>query len=186
MKKRYTLYWFSLLLIVSSFIDSSWVAFSVDDQLQVQLPNTPATKEVNTKEVDFEQHMRMSAVEDNVGRYIIIRDDMTHESDNYLTAVGRKEYYQAAPVGWLAGSEAELLKKSAFSVNGVEGIELAYKVPVAGQKQPATQHVRMLLVGKIAYAFHFEPFNVEGKSNKENRNAFFKSISLKLNTNQRH
>ncbi|MBX0290297.1 hypothetical protein K3G63_07595 [Hymenobacter sp. HSC-4F20] len=163
---------------LSSFVSDKWIRYPIDTQLSVQLPGTPETREINTKEVDFEQHIRAFTLQDGSGQYTIIRDDMTHESDNYLTPVGRREYYQAAPIGWLSTEKGELLKQSKFSVSGVEGIELTYKVPVADKSQVHIKYVRMLLVGKIAYAFHFTPSNVKSQKNKEPRNTFFESISL--------
>lgn len=167
---------------LSSFIPEKWMTYAVDNQLSVELPGAPEVKEVNTKEADFEQHIRAFTAKDESGRYTIIRDDMTHESDNYLTPAGRKKYYQAAPIGWLSTEQGELLKQSKFSVSGIEGIELTYKVPVADKRQVDTKYVRMLLVGKIAYAFHFTPLDIKSQKNKEPRNTFFESIHLKSGT----
>lgn len=169
-----------VFLLTSSFSANEWFDFAVDNQLTVGLPSQPKTQETNTKEADgFEQHLQSSIVYDEFGRYDVSRDDLSHESDNYLTSKGRKEWYSVGPMAEDAVNKAVLLKRSTFKLNGIDGVDYTYELPSSAYNTRTIKYMRHLLVGKIGYVFSFTPKHGFSEPCIEQKEVFFNSIKLK-------
>jgi hypothetical protein len=178
-----SLYIFSILVLSLSTVSlttDEWIEFSVDKQLTVELPGQPTTIRRDTVEADgFEQHLIISSYSDESGWYRISRDDLSHESDNYLTPQGRKEWYTASPMIEGALYQAKFLKRETFEINGIDGVERTYDLPASQSHGHTIKYIRSLLVGKVAYDFWFIPKDGLKNPDLSRKKRFFKSINLK-------
>ncbi|RZJ61769.1 MAG: hypothetical protein EOO58_01385 [Hymenobacter sp.] len=169
-----------ITLLITAFISDSWVEFAVDNSLSVNLPALPKTIVRDTVEPDgFAAHLRLSVTYDMFGRYDVTRDDLNHESDDYLTSKGRKEWYSNGPIVEEAVNKAALLKKSSFNINKIDGMDYVYDLPESESNQHTIKYMRHLLVGKVGYVFSFTPKDGLNTPCEEQKKHFFNSIRLK-------
>jgi hypothetical protein len=172
----------SLFTIVfsTSFISKDWIAFAVDEQLSVKLPGHPVTVHQDTIHTDgFEQHLIISSYTDESGYYRISRDDLSHESDNYLTPQGRKEWYSVSPMVEGMLFKAKFLNRETVEINGIDGVDRMYDLPASQKNGHTIKYIRSLLVGKVAYDFWFIPTDVLTNPALKEKKLFFNSIKLK-------
>jgi hypothetical protein len=167
------------LIVLTSFSASKWIDFAVDEKMSVKLPSQPTVIARDTVEADgFEQHLKIYKADDESGFYRISRDDLHHESDNYLTPQGRKEWYTVGPV--VEGiQQAKFLSREVFDVKGVDGVERTYELPASGPYGHTLKYVRTLLVGKVGYEFWFIPKDGFSNPSLDKKKQFFNSIKLK-------
>ena len=158
---------------------TKWLDFAVDNSLSVAIPTQPTRIAKDTVEADgFEEHLQVFSCYDNFGYYRISRDDLHHESDNYLTPQGRKEWYTVGPI--VEGiSGAKFLQRASFTINGVEGVDRVYELPPVQGRGKTLKYVRTLLVGKVGYEFWFIPNDGFNNPQIELKQRFFNSIKLK-------
>ena len=178
MKKQFYPLFLLILLCVSAVSADKWLDFAVDDHLSVSLPIQPAKMVKDTVEADgFEQHLQVFSCYDEYGSYRISRDDLHHESDNYLTPEGRKEWYSVGPlVEGMRG--AKFLRRETFSIDGVDGVDRVYQLPAVQGRGRTLKYVRTLLVGKVGYEFWFIPNDGLNSPRPNLKKRFFNSIKL--------
>jgi hypothetical protein len=179
MKKLYLLFSAITILLITSFISSKWIAFNVDEQLSIKIPAQPLTTTRDTTEADgFQVHLKIFEVNNDLGYYRISRDDLHHESDNYLTPKGRKEWYSVGP--YVEGlQQAKFLRRDVFEINGIDGVERTYELPASGPHGHTLKYVRTLLVGKVGYEFWFIPKDGFTNPCTDQKKRFFDSINLR-------
>jgi hypothetical protein len=180
MRKLYILLSALLILTTAGFVSSDWIEFAVDKELTIKLPGQPTTIRRDTIEADgFESHVIISSYNDETGWYRVCRDDLNHESDNYLTPQGRKEWYMASPITEGMLYQAKFLKRETFEINGIDGVDRVYDLPASTTHGHTIKYIRSLLVGKVAYDFWFIP--KQGLTNPDlaHKKRFFNSIKLK-------
>lgn len=179
MKKIYLTFLIALALFSTSFILPKWINFNIDEHLAIKIPIQPIIVTKDTVEADgFEQHLKIYTATDEFGLYRISRDDLHHESDNYLTPQGRKEWYLVGPfVEGLA--QAKFLSRKSFEISGVDGVERTYELPNNSRYGHTLKYVRTLLVGKVGYEFWFIPKDAFVNPCLDQKKQFFNSIKLK-------
>jgi hypothetical protein len=179
MKNLYISLLTTAVLLITSFTSSKWISYNVDEQLSIEIPTQPLKTIRDTVEADgFEVHLKIFEVTTDLGYYRISRDDLHHESDNYLTPKGRKEWYSVGP--YVEGlQQAKFLRRDVFEINGIDGVERTYELPAAGSHGHTLKYVRTLLVGKVGYEFWFIPRDGFNNPRIDQKKRFFNSINLR-------
>ncbi|MBO0357247.1 hypothetical protein J0X19_04770 [Hymenobacter sp. BT186] len=180
MKKLYILLCAIFFSVITGFISNKQLRFNVDERFSVELPNHPTSISRDTVEADgFEQHLKIFSSSDEYGLYRISRDDLNHESDNYLTPQGRKEWYSVSPMVEGAVFRAKFIKRENFIIDGIEGVDRVYELPASRQNEHTIKYVRSLLVDKVGYELWFIPKDGLKDPCINQKKRFFNSIKLK-------
>lgn len=89
-------------------------------------------------------------------------------------------YYNAAIKGLMPKEQGRLLHRSAFTVQGFEGVEISYKAVHKATGKMVVKYQRMLLVDTVIYSLAMYPVDENdstGRSVRQQRAKFFNSIS---------
>lgn len=194
------LYLLVICFIATSFQSSKWkglsladwVTYQLDNQFSVLLPVQPT--EMDMAKVFTSQGITLSAEQlekvkatriltstDGVANYMLNRSTLGTEIN--LDAPGnRTTFYEGAINGLLRNERGTLLQRSAFTVNGIEGVQLSYRGMHKATGKMVVKYNRMLAIDKYVYMLAIYPVDrtdSTGVNLKEQREKFFNSISYK-------
>lgn len=179
MKLKYCILTAFFLFITTSFISNTWLEIAIDSELSVKFPGQPITTRKDTIHADgFEQHLVIYSYRDKSGYYRVVRDDLTHESDDYLTPQGRKEWYSVSPIVEGMIFQAKFMSRETFKINGIEGVERVYDLPPSSKNNHTLKYIRSLLVDKVAYDLWFIPSDGFANPSTKEKQLFFNSMKL--------
>lgn len=169
-----------------------WVTCQIDSQCSVQLPVQPTEMDMmkvftsqgitpSAEQAEKIKSMRILTATDGLINYMITRSALGPETS--VEGPGKRtSFYDGAIAGLLRTERGTLLQRTAFTVNGLDGVEMSYKGVHKGSGKMVIKYNRMLAVDKAVYILAVYPVDRNdstGVNMKEQRTKFFTSIAYK-------
>lgn len=169
-----------------------WVICQIDSQFSVQLPVQPTEMDMmkvftsqgitpSVEQAEKMKAMRILTATDGLINYMITRSALGTET-NLEEPGKRASFYEGAITGLLRTERGTLLQRTAFIVNGLDGVEISYKGVHKGSGKMVVKYNRMLAVDNAVYLLAVYPVDRNdstGVNLKEQRTKFFTSIAYK-------
>jgi hypothetical protein len=169
---------------------ADWVTCQIDKQVSVQVPVQPIETDIvkiltaqgaSPEQLEKMKGTRLLGATDGVGNYMIVR---TPIQANTLTKEpgSLTSFYDGMITSILRNERGTLLKRSPFTVNGAEGVDIDYRGFHKGEKKMVIKHSRVLAVENTAYILSLYPMDRNdstGVALNEQRARFFNSIVYK-------
>jgi hypothetical protein len=171
---------------------SDWITYQLDNHFSVLLPVQPTEMDMvkvftnqgitlSAEQLEKAKETRILTSTDGVANYMLNRTALGTETN--IDAPGnRTSFYDRAINGILRNERGTLLQRSAFTVNGTEGVELSYRGVHKATGKMVIKHNRMLAIDKSMYLLAVYPVDrtdSTGVNLKEQRVKFFNSIAYK-------
>jgi hypothetical protein len=190
------LYLLAICFVASSFRPvnrvawtlADWVAYQIDSQVFVQVPVQPVETDIvknltaqgaSPEQLEKVKGMRLLTATDGIGNYMIIRTpiQLNTGEPGSLTS-----FYDGMITSILRNERGTLLKRSPFTVNGAEGVDIDYRGFHKGEKKMVIKHSRVLAIRDMAYMLSLYPVDRNdstGVALNQQRTRFFNSITYK-------
>lgn len=165
-----------------------WITYRVDDHFSVQLPVPPVEKDwrkaftqeglaPSAEQLEKLNGTKVFRATDGVAVYTVGASSGIVTTRSTPRELAR--LYDGAIKGLLSKVQGGLLQRSAFTVNGFEGVEISYTAASKAPGKRVVTHQRMLIIAPWIYDLALYPVEKNdsmGQSVKEQRAKFFNSI----------
>ncbi|MGI4870892.1 MAG: hypothetical protein ACRYFX_06910 [Janthinobacterium lividum] len=171
---------------------SEWVTCQVDSQFSVQVPVQATEADImkmldsqgikpSEEQLKMYSSMKAFAATDEVANYMVNRFATSAKGD--INAPGKRTALCDEVISTILQNEhGTLLQRSTFTVNGSEGIQVAYKGLHKGTGKMIIKYNRTIVLGSYGYtltSYSVSRNDTTGITSQEQRKRFFNSIVYK-------